>query len=106
MVIIPLSTATTTAALRRTTHRVFGGGRPSLSSVSIRETLNGVFMERCGDGDGPALLVRDAPVADRVEKSVAYQAGSLFSSASPWRISMVNINRNSTRIVKVSIYQL
>jgi hypothetical protein len=57
---------------------VFGGGRPSLSSVSIREALNGVFTEQYEDGDGPALRVRDAPIADRVEKSAAYPAGSLF----------------------------
>jgi len=29
-------------------------------------------MERYGDGDRPALRVRDASLADRVEKSAAY----------------------------------
>jgi hypothetical protein len=67
-VILPLFTATTTAALRRITHRlVFGGGRPSRSSVSVKEA----FMEQRRDDDWP-IHGREVPLADCVEKFAAY----------------------------------
>ena len=47
-------------------------------------------MERYGDGGSPTSGVRDAPVADRVEKSGAYPPpGSLFLLAQHAR--MVNL---------------
>jgi hypothetical protein len=88
---------------------VFGGGRPSLSSVSIREALNGVFMKRYGDGDGPSSpAVRDALVADRVEKSAAYpvllaHVKFIFTNFSRSFHATEGLSRD-LRVVKVSIY--
>jgi hypothetical protein len=65
IVICPLRTAATTAALRRTTHLfVSGGGRRSMSGVLARDSPGHVSSPGRGDADDPTSQGRDVLVID------------------------------------------
>jgi len=72
-VIPPLRTATTTAALRRTTHLlVFGCGSCSISRVPPTDSPGGVLIRRRQAALGPAPLHQDPPIIELAGKTAAY----------------------------------
>ncbi len=63
MVIPPLRTAVTTAALRRATHLlVIGGGRLSMIDIPINDSPESVFIGRHGDADSSPSPERTPPI--------------------------------------------
>src|SRR5689334_8357169 len=72
MVIPPLRTAATTAALRRATHLlVFGSGSCSIRRVPATDSPGGVFIRRRPAALGAASHQQDPPLTELAGKTTA-----------------------------------